>query len=188
MMKRWIFSFLLLAAPMAHAGLFELGFSGNYRDSRIDSDNYQKMTSLTGSISYYFLELSALEISFTDGESETSIRAPGSQPIIYTRQFQMIGLDLVLALAGRKAAFQPFIKGGAAQITQKVFQELSNGQVDDISDPDDNKVVPTAGVGFKLRLTNTFSVKMSYDTWRSARTDDSETWDQSIRAGVSWLF
>lgn len=42
----------------------ELGANANYRRSAFDSNNYQELISYTGSISYYFMEMSAIELSY----------------------------------------------------------------------------------------------------------------------------
>ena len=143
---------------------------------------------MTGSFSWYFLELSALEVSYTEGTGTLSTQAVGDEVIKYITEMQMIGADIVFSFAGRQSMIQPFVKGGAASVKKKIFRELENGQRDVISETDGYQTVPSWGFGIKINLTQTFSIKGSYDRWRSASEQDKKLWDEAVRAGVSVYF
>ena len=185
-----LFSILgsLLISSSALAGLIELEAGVLYRTSRIDSDNYQESTSYTGSLSYYFWEMSAIEFSYTQGISKLSIKASESDPKqVYKTEYQMFGADFVFSFADRKAPLQPYIKVGGAQMTKKIFQETDAGGR--ILIGDSKGVVPSAGLGFKLKLTKTFSIKMGVDAWQNTSDDkDDVPIDYAGRAGIVWLF
>lgn len=179
--------FLLL--PSAFAGLMEISGSINYKASRFDDANYQQSNSYTGSISYYFWDMSALELSYTDGLSELSAQATSDLQRIYKTQFQMTGLDLVISFASRKQPVQPYIKLGAAYLEKNLYLEVPS-EGSRIKTGDQHGTVPSAGIGIKIRLSDTFSIKIGGETWSSPQNEDTTepvTWDYAGRAGLSWF-
>lgn len=177
-------------SSQAFAGFIEVGASGNYRRSTINADNFQESISFTGSVSYYFWDQSALEFSYTDGYSQVVTAQEGGLKRTTETEFEMIGVDLVFGFGDRQAAFQPYIKGGAARISRKIaFQ--TEGQ-EKVVIPASDGIVPSAGVGMKVRLTKTFSLKFGVDAWTTPPSDDDAddptVVDYAGRAGISWLF
>lgn len=179
-----------MAAPsLALAGIFELGLTANYRSSQVTEDNSQASLSYTGSISYYFFEMSALELSYTNGNSVLSYRPSASDPKTeITTEFEMMGVDLVLTFAGRDAAFQPYVKVGGAHISKKIVIAGDQGTGSaEIKAPDG--IVPSAGIGVKIKLTEQFLIKAGVDAWTSPLNDDAGGDDATIdfagRAGIS---
>ncbi len=167
----------------------EVGYTYSTRSSRIDADNYSKSNSHTGSFSWYFLEMSALELSYTDGEGILSVKSPDTDEVtLYISEMQMYGADLVVSFAKRDSFFQPFVKGGVAALKKRIFRKLESGQVDKVGETDGFEQVPSYGVGFKIMITKTMSLKASYDRWRSSKQGDSDIWDEAVRAGMSWMF
>ena len=53
----------LTVSEFAHAGYVEVGASGSYKRSNIGTNSYDESQSITASLSYYFDESSALELS-----------------------------------------------------------------------------------------------------------------------------
>ncbi len=158
------------------------------RSSSIDENNYTKSESWTGSFAWYFLEQSAIELSYTKGTAEQSLRSTDdAAPTIYYSEFEMYGADLVVTLAPKGSFFQPFVRGGIAQLKKKMYREDPTGTITLYGEPV-NEVVPSYGLGFKVFLTQTFSLKTSYDRWRSGSSADKEIWDEAIKGGVSWFF
>lgn len=188
-MKTWakifIFWFALCSAPV-WAGYIELGTTANYRRSTIDSSNFQESISYTGSISYYFLESSALELSYTSGYSQIVVTPPGAEKITTETDFSLIGLDIVLSIGSRKDAFQPYMKVGGAHITKTFFRGVEGQGKQKIGEQEGT--VPSAGIGMKLRLTNTFSIKIGVDAWTSPLDEEPVTVDFAGRAGLSMFF
>lgn len=170
----------------AWAGAYELGVSSTYRKSSIDSNNYQESVSYTGSLGYYFWDLSALEISYTSGESHVVTQPPGYTKMLVRAKFQMTGLDLVMSTSGRDSSFQPYLKLGAAYIQKKISQQLDGQPSQEV--PGQKGIVPSAGVGFKINLTKQFAIKVGVDAWTSPLSDSSVLIDFAGRAGLSMLF
>jgi hypothetical protein len=181
---------LLLALWTSHAnaGYIEIGASGNYRISKIDDDNQQELISYTGSLSYYFWELSAIEFSYTQGKQEVTAKFPGDvNRVIQTTMFEMMGADLVLTLADKESFLQPYIKGGVARIKKKIIRVIEGATPDSDEIELDPTVVPSAGIGFKLKFTKTLSLKFGVDAWKSS-SGSTDTIDYAGRAGISWMF
>jgi len=177
----------MMVSSLAHAGVFELGATTNYRISKIDADNFQESKSITGSFSYYFMQQSAIEFSYTKGNSTLGVRAAGDTVSIrYVTDFELIGADLILTLGDKQSFIQPYIKAGAAQIKKKIVQESDLGSVTYPQLP--TETVPSAGLGFKVRLTQTFALKVGVDSWVTNLGKSDETVDWASRAGISWLF
>lgn len=173
---------ILLLSLDCFAGFFEFGLTGNLRSSRIDKDNYTKTTSLTGSISYYFMEMSALELSYTDGVTEQHVK-PLGEAILYTFEFQHYGLDLVFSLASKQSSFQPYIKGGVARVKKTLYSKRDNfPHVKDAGGSVQN--LPSLGVGFKFKLTKNLAIKAGIDAWGEKDQNISD-WDNAARVGIS---
>ena len=190
--KKYFFALLILVFTFPAHAIMELGASASYRRSQFDSnkDNYQDMVSYTGSLSYYFWELSALEFNYTFGRATTSTKLGSEARQIVQTKFQMYGVDLVYSFAGRDAAFQPYAKIGLARIDKDILREvegLGTTKIDEV-----NGWVPTGGVGFKVKLTQTFSFKVGLDAWTDPIDDNDDDQDQpaldyAVRAGFSWF-
>ncbi|MBK8204632.1 MAG: hypothetical protein IPK68_20765 [Bdellovibrionales bacterium] len=96
-----------------------MGTSATFRRSTIDENNFQESTSYTGTVSYYFWEMSALELSYTEGSSLLSVKPVDDTKVITRSTFRLIGLDLVITLASQQSSLQPYIKIGGARISKK---------------------------------------------------------------------
>ena len=184
-MKQLIFIFAMaLFSLSVQAGVFEISASSSFRKSEIDSKNYQTSSSYTGSLSYYFLELSALEFSYTQG---TSLLKAFTQVenLEYRTKFSMVGVDLVFSLASRQSTLQPFIKVGTAQIVKEIKTISNTGSY---TSPESTNTVPSAGLGTKIMFTKHFSLKIGVDGWITNFNQSDETIDYAGRAGISWMF
>jgi len=186
-----IFALLLLAVSVsfsfpAHAIYTELGVSYGRKTTTFDENNKFDSESVTGSLSLYFLERLALELSYTDATGLREEKASPSDPKRTTTQkSQILGADLILVFADKKSLFQPYIKGGGAQISR--YQEVKiEGQNTFKLEPE-TATVPSYGVGLKIQLTDAFGIKLSYDVWKTPIGGGLQTDDSSIRAGVTWI-
>lgn len=197
-MKSLLFSLsltLLFSSP-AFAGYTELSGSVNYKKTSIDKYNYSDSTSYTGSISYYFWEMSALELSYTSGLGKLSTKATGAlEPVqIQIAQFTMTGLDLVLSLAGKEDILQPYIKLGGAYMDKSFYKE--NALEGRVKIQSQYGIVPSAGAGLKIAFTKSLSIRAGIDAWTSPLSDKSKdstgeerktTIDYAGRLGLSWV-
>ena len=178
---------VLLFAPTLKAGYVELGVSGTYRKSFIDEKNYQTSTSITGSLSYYFWELSAIELSYTQGGAKIVLQPEGEEKITTITNFESVGADLVVTFAGKTSFLQPYVKMGGAYIVKRIKRQASDLGTYDVEDQSTEGVSPTAGLGFRIRMTERFSLKVGADVWWSSLGKDPVTTDYAGRAGISWL-
>jgi outer membrane protein W len=188
-MKRFLlllFMFFLILSVTTQALAFytEFGTAYSRKKTSFDANNYTDSESITGSISLYFFEKIAIELSYTDASSIRQEKIGGSQYTTYQKT-KVLGADLIYVFADRKASFQPFIKGGGAQLTRQ--QTIQVDSLDrELLDPD-VAVVPSYGAGFKLALTDSLNFKMSYDAWKTPIGGSLTTDDSQIRAGLSWV-
>lgn len=170
----------------AQAMYTEMGLSYGRKTTTFDENNSFDSESITGSMSLYFLERLALELSYTDARGVRQEKAsPSDAQRTTTQKSQIMGADLILVFADKKSLFQPYIKGGGAQISR--FQEVKiEGQNTFTLEPE-TATVPSYGAGLKIQMTETFGIKLSYDVWKTPIGGGLQTDDTSIRAGVTWV-
>lgn len=191
-MKRSFAFFLMITLLSFNAQAFftEVGLNYGRKKTSFDADNYFDSESLTGSISFYFKESLALEMSYTSATAvrEETIRSGTTvvsrQTVVQTTQ--VYGADLIWPLASRQAFFQPYLKGGVAQI-QRV-QEVKVNDLNTYKLEPEVALVPSYGIGFKLAMTQTFAFKVSYDGWKTPLGGGAFSNDDALRVGVTWLF
>lgn len=185
-LKRILAILLCCASAQAAAGFIELGVSGNYRKSSIDRDNYQESLSYTGSLTYYFWEMSALEFSYTNGVSNAVVKPPNDIKTNTITGFELMGLDFILTLGDREAVLQPYVKIGGAYIKKKIIKRSPG--LDDRDGGSSEGLVPSAGVGFKVKITKELSLKVGVDAWTSPPKQQPVIVDFAGRVGLSWMF
>lgn len=189
-----IFVLLVALAPEAAlAGFFEIGASGSYKRTNIDVDAYDESFSLTGSIAYYLTESSALEASYTDGSSKRVISQDVPNGHVTELNYKSAGLDFVYTFGGKDAFIKPYLKAGVAYIIQKRIVDqyrLADGTLFPANTLEDTPgFVPSAGLGIRIGLTDTLSLKVGVDGWTSAPLNTPPvTFDWFGRAGLSWFF
>ena len=184
--KRILTILLCCVSLEAYAGFIELGVSGNYRKSSIDRDNYQESLSYTGSLTYYFWEMSALELSYTNGVSNAVVNPPNDLRTNTITGFELLGLDFILTLGDREAVLQRYVKIGGAYIRKKIIKRTATQ--DDRDGGSSEGLVPSAGVGFKFKLTKELSLKVGVDAWTSPPKQQPVIVDFAGRVGLSWMF
>lgn len=183
----------VLAPSFARAGFVEIGASGSYRRSNIDVDAYDESKSLTGSLSYYFDESSALELSYTDGTNKRAIGEGKPNGHVTTMYYSLIGLDFVYTIGEREATFRPYVKAGANYIVEKrivdQYRDSSGNLFPATIIEDEPALVPSAGIGAKVSLTKNLSLKFGVDGWYSRPVGkDPVTIDYAARVGLSFMF
>lgn len=178
------------AARPAFAGYVELGASANYKFSGFDADNSIESISYTASYAYYFMENCAMELSYTSGYSKQMARASETDPrYITTANIDLLALDLILTMGTREDLFQPYIKMGAGYLKKELFFKVDDGPTRRTSSSEG--VVPSAGIGMKVGVTNSVSIKLGVDAWTSPLSGDKNEpviVDYVGRAGLSWMF
>jgi hypothetical protein len=188
-----VFAIFLGASALpsfAKAGVFELGASGSYRRQNIATDAVDESQSLTGSISYYLDEQSALELSYTDGASKRSISPDSINGHTTTVIYKSIGLDFIYTFGGGSA--RPYVKVGTQYVLEKrITDQYTNNTGNFPANPLEStpSFVPSAGIGFKIGLTNAISVKAGIDAWTSdSLAVQPVEFDYAARFGLSWMF
>ncbi len=176
---------LISISMPAYAMFTELGLSYGRKTTTFDKDNSFDSESITGSLSLYFLERLALELSYTDATGLREEKAsPSDARRTTTQKSQILGADLILVFADKTALFQPYIKGGGAQISR--YQQIKIEGQDTYTIEPESVTVPSYGVGLKIKVTESLGIKLSYDVWKTPIGDGLQTDDSSIRAGVTW--
>lgn len=178
--------FLLLFSQVTWAMNYELGISYARKKNSFDRDNYFETESSTASVSLYFTEQIALELSYTDAKATRNEKPPGGTATETFQKTEVMGADLIYILADRKFWIQPYVKAGAAQLkrSQTTYLEATN---DTKRLPIETAIIPSYGAGLKFSLTQTLSLRLSYDVWRTPVGGGTVTDDSQIRAGISWM-
>ena len=171
----------------------EVGINYGRKRTTFDAYNYIDSESTTASLSLYFAEKLALELSYTSalGIREEKVVNPLTGTTIVQQSIsqltQVYGADLIWVVLGRGSWFQPYIKGGAAYL--KRSQEVNiYGQGVYPLNPD-AVLIPSFGAGFKIPITQTIGIKVSIDAWRTPidSTNTSVTDDIAAKAGITWM-
>lgn len=177
---------LLLSSELSQALVTEVGVTYGRKTTSFDANNYFDSESISGSLSFYFLERLALEASYTDSKGLRQEKASASDPkrlVIQTNK--VIGADLIVVFADRKALIQPYIKGGTASLVRKQEVQIE-GFATQTLEPE-SAIIPSYGAGLKISLSSDFSVRVSYDIWQTPIGGGYKTDDSALRAGLTWL-
>ncbi len=181
---------IFLSFTTAHAsGIYEIGVSASGKRANIAKDAYDESASLTGSISYYFMEMSALELSYTDGINRRVVGSGSTTEHRSSLFYTMVGLDLVVSFGPKEADFRPYIKAGAAYIIRKQLSDQyidASGPYPTTTVEDPPTVVPSAGVGARVSLSKSFALKFGIDMWVSRPLSETPIkYDYAGRIGLS---
>lgn len=180
---------ILALCPSAWAIQTELGINYNYKKSSFDTENNSEQQSTTGSVSFYFWERIALELSYTNGLYIKKEKQPSQTTTTFlrttTQYTDVYGSDLIFILSDRKAVFQPYIKGGGAYVRVKQVVQDEGASPWEILY---NGLSPSYGVGFKFFLTEAFAFRTSYDVIETPTNNGTKIHDITGRVGVSWIF
>ena len=177
---------ITLSLSLSAKTVKELSLSGNYRSSKLNEDNYQKTFSLTGSFAVYLWERSAIEVSYTQGSSEVqSLPSKNDSKVVIDSEFKLIGGDFVTTFNERKAPIHPYLKLGLAYMNKKLSRtvDVGNSELEPITG-----IVPSAGLGVKLKSSENFYIKLGADLWASPIGDNQESLDYTFRFGLSSYF
>lgn len=164
--------------------LIELGLSYSYQKKTFNAANYYQSDSKSASVSFYFAEKFALELSYSDGFYEGQESDINSTRTIQQSTRMMDG-SLIYMLMEKKNMIQPYAKVGAAYISKK--QEVRYLNASTISIPESNGVAPSYGAGLKFVLSEKFSVRVGYDVWQTPLSDGTKSDDSALKAGLTWF-
>lgn len=178
-----LFLMTFLALQNSQAMMTEVGLSYGYQKKTYDANNYYQLESKSASLSLYFSERIALELSYTDAFIEQQQKDLTTRTIQQTSK--ILDASLMVVLGDRKAFFQPYLKGGVARIEKTQVTKYEGLQDFTVNSP--TATVPSYGAGLKLLLTDSFSLKVGIDFWRTPLEDGSHSDDSALKAGLSWM-
>lgn len=161
----------------------EFGVSQSYKKTSFSPENYAESEMLSGSISLYFWEQVAIELSYTKGLSVRKEKEANLPTRTLTQNSAIYGTDLIFGFADRQSTFQPFIKGGIAYIEKRQITQ-DDGTPSFQTNPKPG-YVPSYGVGLKIKLTQNFGLSTSLDVWKDEATSTN---DLASRTGITWMF
>lgn len=184
--SKWIILFIVFTSSffstVSQALVTEVGINYGYQKKTFNPTNYYQSDSKSASLSLYFLERFALELSYTDSFYESQESDKYSTRV--TQQSSKIsGADLIYVLTDKEALFQPYLKGGTAYILKKKQIRYTNADTIDIQTKDG--FAPSYGAGLKFKLSERFSFKVSYDIWQTPLDDGTSSDDNSLKVGLS---
>ncbi len=178
----WLLLVFCFYSSISHALITEVGLNYGYQKKTFNPTNYYQSDSKAASLSLYFLERFALELSYTDSFYESQESDTYSTRVTQ-QSSQITGADLIFVLTDKTAMFQPYIKGGTAYIKKKKQIRYANSDTIDIQTKDG--FAPSYGAGLKFKLSERFSFKVSYDIWQTPLDDGSSSDDNSLKVGIS---
>jgi opacity protein-like surface antigen len=174
---------LLMFSSFSAKATTELGLSYGYSKKTFNTSNFYQTESKSASLSFYFWERIALELSYTDSFYESQESDTTSTRTVQ-QSSKISNGSLVYTLLGNKSPVQPYIKAGAAFIKKNQLIKYQNASAIEI--PESAGWAPSYGAGLKIVLTERFSIKLSYDLWQTPLSDGSNSDDTSFKAGLSW--
>lgn len=184
-----LFFIFALTSSFASAMYTEVGVNYMYKKSFIDSSNNIEQQGTTGSLSLYFWDQIAIELSYTNAllvkkEQEVSATSPS---IRTTSQVSDIyGVDLIYVMGDRKAAFSPYVKAGVGYIVKKQTTQIDNNTP--WSTGPYTGYAPSYGCGLKIMISDAVAIKLGYDVVQTPIDNNNSAQDINGRAGLSWIF
>lgn len=179
-----IIALILVCTSTTHGLMTELGLSYSFQKKTFNASNYYQSDSKSASLSFYFLEKLALELSYTDGFYEGQESDSTSTRTIQ-QSTKMADSSIIYMILNKKSIVQPYIKVGVAYISKKQEIRYLNASV--ISIPESNGWAPSYGGGLKFVLSEKFSVRVGYDVWQTPLSDGTKSDDSAFKAGLTWF-
>jgi len=173
----------------AQAMYTELGVNYIYKMSYIDSLNYIQQQGTTASVSLYFWDHVAVELSYTNSllvKNEQNLSATSTSVRVTSQVANIYGLDLVYVFGDRKDTFQPYIKAGCGYVNKNQTTQIDNNPPFTVGPF--NGLAPDYGIGLKYFVTDSVAIKMGYDVVITPIDNNNTAQDVSGRAGLSWIF
>ncbi len=184
-LKSALFTVLVLAYSSSSKALMtELGLSYSFQKKTFNTSNYYQSDSKSASLSLYFVEKFALELSYTDGFYEGQESDSTSTRTIQ-QSTRMADSSIIYMILDKKSIIQPYVKVGVAYISKKQEIRYLNASV--ISIPESSGWAPSYGGGLKFVLSEKFSIRVGYDVWQTPLSDGSKSDDSALKAGLTWF-
>lgn len=188
-MNKFLFLFLSFISIPSWSLYTELGLNYAYKKTFIDNLNNTEQQGTTGSISLYFWERVAFELSYTNSlyvKKEQNLSATSTSIRTTTQIADIYDLEVIYVFADRKAALQPYIKAGAAYISKRQTSQIDNNPAWSVGPY--TGTAPSYGVGLKFFLTDSIALRMGYDVVTTPIDNSNSAQDINGRVGLSWIF
>jgi hypothetical protein len=182
------FFLITLAAISAQAFNAEIGANYVYKNDFVDQYNNLQTQGITGSVTLYFWERIALELSYTDStmiNKEQAVSATSPSVITSIEHDTIYGTDLIFMFADHKSTLQPYIKGGVGWITKNQTEQIDNNPPWTIGPY--SGWAPDYGVGLKIMLGESLAIRMGYDVQVTPINNNATAQNINGRAGLSWM-
>ena len=163
--------------------MFEFSAQGSQRITNVSQNSESEASSASVSLAYYFWQSGAIEFTYMTGYNY-SRSTNGTTVLEQSLNFRYGGVDLIYNIGDRESVFSPYIKAGIAEIT-KTLDFRENGSL--VQTPEEKGKNITYGAGFRLRITQSFSFRVSYDVWTGPIDQELQTTDSSFKVGFSWM-
>ncbi len=182
---------MVCAGARAQAVYTEVSLMYNYKKVTFDSKNTSESQGATVSMSFYLWDRIALEGAYTNSlfvKKESEVATVGStQTRTVTQKSDIYEMNLqYLIVPDRKAVFQPYVKAGVAYINKKQNIQIDGDFPFEVR-PEPG-MGPSVGVGAKIFVTESLSLRLSYDVVRTPIEGSQTADDATGRAGISWMF
>jgi hypothetical protein len=135
--------------------------------------------------------MAATELNFTRGLSERFVPSTSTN-VKTTHIFSLIGLDLIFSFAKRTENYIPYVKFGLGYFLEKTvtfeFRNNTSGVIDAETQKLTPTLVPSAGFGIKIRISEELALKLGIEAWTSDGITKKPDIDWAGKAGISWFF
>ena len=163
--------------------IMEISALGSLARSDYGNGSYMKSQRVTASVGLFITSTTELEVSYTDARSHyNSEPAPKTVTKTWDR---IASRSLSQALLPRTAFFQPYIKGGAAQLNRRQ-QVTYNGA----EQPETTLKQPSGlvGAGFRLNMLSFLSLKLELTAYMPNFNVREAKKNYDWQAGITLVF
>jgi hypothetical protein len=157
------------------------------------NDGYDSMQRrYTGTVSFKFTQVSAIEFEYTDSVAKTSyLTNVGSQLKYYTRvaytyRDKVYSMNWVQNLVPSKWIIQPYFLIGFGKMQRKATEEYP--EIGYSASVTQNVSSGTGGGGLRIFLTKNMAIKFEARTYVPNFNFKKWKENQMTSAGISWLF
>jgi hypothetical protein len=169
-------------APVAQAGVFELGGGFSLNRSNYNGGSYNRTTAYSATLGYYFSQDSEIEFMYQDSSTRNFV--PDVQDLTY--RDRVYSLNFLYYLFDDQAATKPFFRIGVGQLNRDATGNYENGAFTAPGRLDQLSVI--LGAGIKARLGSRFGLKAEATTYLTGGAISSWQDNISLSIGGSLYF
>jgi hypothetical protein len=183
---------LLASGEKAQAASIELSGLVAYGKTELANEGYHSMQRrYTGTISFKFTAVSALEFEYTDSVTNYSYLTDVGQVFSHLTKEEITSKDKIYSfnwvqnLVSSKWLIQPYVVFGGGRMVHSYTQNFPEfGYTGSVTQ---NVVTGTAGVGMRIFLTRNLAVKAEMKTYVPKFHFKAWKENQMLSVGLSWL-